>query len=263
MPKIEAILFDLGDTLVHFETSRAREFLEAGTLPVYQRLSEWGFAPPPYAKYLRALKRSFALAVIWSRVVRWEVDLQGAFRRMNRRWGIDLTDAQVTELGLLCVPPIRPFFTIDKRAHEVIPALSRAGFKLGLVSNTLFPGFAIDDVLRGEGLLEEFPVRVYSSEVRYMKPHRRIFELALERLRAPAERTLFVGDRLDKDVRGSARAGMRTMWFARAGQRRRGRVTPDFIIRDLSEIPVLLKSQCGAEAFPARRELAPVAALSR
>jgi len=109
-----------------------------------------------------------------------------------------------------------------------------------LVSNTLFPGFAVDDVLRHEKLLERFPVRVYSSDVGYMKPHRRIFEAALEQMCVPAEQTVFVGDRVDNDVRGAARLGMKTILMVRNGHVPRGRVRPDYIVRTLSEVPTVL-----------------------
>ncbi len=237
----EAILFDLGDTIVHFETSRARQFMEAATRPVYERLLEWGFHPPAYPVYLRGIKWTFVKSYLWSRLVRRETNLLGAFTKLHHRLGMDVTHEQMRELTFLCVPPIRQFFTVDPHAERVIGRLSRAGFKLGLVSNTFFPGFAIDDVLRGEGLLDAFPVRVYSSDVRYMKPHRRIFETALHRLGVRPDRAVYVGDRIDKDVKGSARAGMRSMWLARNGKSQ-GRATPDFIVRDLSEVPDVLRA---------------------
>ena len=56
---IQAVLFDIGDTLLHFETSKAREFLDTAARPAYDRLLEWGHKPPPYDKYLRAIKRAY------------------------------------------------------------------------------------------------------------------------------------------------------------------------------------------------------------
>ena len=239
---IDAILFDLGDTLLHFETERARHFLESATRPAYDRLIEWGFRPPDYRVYLRAVKRRFLRAYLWSRVIRREAQLVEAFHRLHHRMGIDLDDAQMTDLAMRCVPPLRQFFVVDGEARPVMAQLQAAGFKLGLVSNTLFPGFAVDDVLRHEKLLERFPVRVYSSDVGYMKPHRRIFEAAIEQMGVPAEQTVFVGDRVDKDVRGAARLGMKTILMVRNGRVPRGRVRPDHIVRALSEVPTVLRT---------------------
>ena len=237
---IDAVLFDLGDTLLHFETNQACRYLESATRPAYDRLAELGFRLPNYRVYFRAIRRRFVRAYLWSRLIRREVQLVHAFHRLHRRMGIDIDDAQMTDLAMRCVPPLRRFFAVDREARPVIAQLQAAGFKLGLVSNTLFPGFAVDDVLRHEKLLERFPVRVYSSDVGYMKPHRRIFEAALDQLGVAAERSIYVGDRIDKDVRGAARLGMKTILMIRNGHLPRGRVRPNHIVRALSEVPAAL-----------------------
>lgn len=239
---IEAVLFDIGDTILHFETLRSREFLEAATHPGYDRLCELGFQLPEYEAYVRAIKRAFRQAYVWSRIVRREVQIVEAFRRCHRRMGIALDDEQVNDLGRRCTQALRRFLTVDDDAREVITRLHEADFKLGIVSNTPFPGFAIDDFLRCEGMLEYFAVRIYSSDVRYMKPHREIFRMALQRLGVLPERTLFVGDRIDKDVKGSSRVGMRTVLLTRNGRIPHGRVRPDHIVRRLSEVPVILQA---------------------
>ena len=120
--------------------------------------------------------------------------------------------------------------------------LQEKGYKLGLISNTLFPGISIDGALRQEGLLDFFPVRIYSSEVGFMKPQREIFQTALDQIGVVPERALYVGDRMDKDVKGPARLGMKTALLNRSGGFRQGRVRPDHVIRRLSEVPRLLKA---------------------
>ena len=251
---IDAVLFDLGDTLLHFETDQARQFLESATQPAYDRLVELGFHPPKYKTYLRAIKGRFLRAYVWSRLIRREAQLVDAFHRLHHRMGIDIDDTQMTDLAMRCVAPLRQFFNVDGSARAVMAQLQAAGFKLGLVSNSFFPGFAIDDVLQHEKLLKHFPVRVYSSDVGYMKPHRRIFEMALDQLGVAAERTVFVGDRVDNDVRGAARLGMKTILLVRNGRTPRGRACPDHIVRALSEVPAVLSR--GRNEIPARRESA-------
>jgi len=237
---IEAVLFDLGDTLIHFATWSARPYLNALARLVHDRLTELGFSPPAFDRYRKAIRSRFACAFIWSRVTRRETQLLAAFQNFHARLGIHLNDVQVMELGLLCIPALRPLFCADAEAVGVISSLQRRGFKLGVVSNTFFPSFAIDDVMRQDGLLDFFPVRVYSSDVRYMKPHRRIFQAALDQMGVAADRTMYVGDRLRNDVKGSARVGMRTVLLSRNGRFRPGRVRPDHVVRRLSELPALL-----------------------
>ncbi len=241
MRVIDAVLFDLGDTLLHFETEQARHFLESATRPAYEHLVALGFRVPEYRVYFRAIKQRFLRAFVWSRLIRREAQLVDTFHRLHHRLGIDINEAQMTDLAMRCVAPFQKFFNVDAEARAVMAELQAAGFKLGLVSNTLFPGFTVDDVLRLERLLEFFPMRVYSSDVGYMKPHRRIFETALERLGVAADHTVFVGDRMDKDVQGAARLGMKTILLNRNGRTPRGRICPDHVVRALSEVPTVLK----------------------
>jgi putative hydrolase of the HAD superfamily len=238
---IDAVLFDLGDTLLHFETDQARQFLESATRPAYDHLVELGFRLPDYRVYFRAIKQRFLYAYLWSRLTRREAKLFDAFHKLHHRMGIDIDDAQMIDLAMRCVQPLERFFTVDG-GRRVLAQLQSAGFKLGLVSNTLFPGFAVDDVLRQEKLLEHFPVRVYSSDVGYMKPHRRIFKAALDQLGVSSERTVFVGDRVDKDVRGAARLGMKTILMVKNGHIPRGRTRPDHVVRALSEVPAVVQA---------------------
>lgn len=237
---IEAVIFDIGDTLIHVASGRARPYLKALTHSVYDRLAEQGYNLPPFKPYGRALGRRFVWDFLWSRLRNREMQIVSTFRRFHEKLGLPLTDAQLTELAMLGVPALRPLFQVDGEAVTVASQLQARGFKLGLISNTLFPGISIDGALEQEGLLNYFPVRVYSSDVLFMKPHRRIFETALDRMGVAPERTLFVGDHIRKDVKGSARVGMKTALLNRSGAFRRSRCRPDHEIRTLAELPQLL-----------------------
>lgn len=78
------------------------------------------------------------------------------------------------------------------------------------------------------------------------KPGPAIFEMALRRLGTPAERTVMVGDRLDTDIVGARRAGLRTILVltgidsaeAAAG----AETAPDLIVRDLPHLLALWRS---------------------
>jgi putative hydrolase of the HAD superfamily len=239
----EAVLFDLGDTLVHFETWRPARFLKAGTQPAYDRLCELGFSPPAFAVYSRAIRRSFIRSFIWSRLRRREVRLADIFHRRHLAMGLPVDREHMTDLIERCISPFRKLFEADPEAIPMLRELQQAGLKLGIVSNTMFPSYAIDDVLLHDGLLEWFPVRVYSSDVGYMKPDRRIFDIAVQRMRIQPSRTLFVGDRVSKDVRGAARVGMKTALVCRNGRSGGGRPRPDYLIRRLAELPAIALGQ--------------------
>jgi len=238
---IEAILFDLGDTLVHVDKPKPSALLEQAGRSAHQWLHQTGHRPPALSSYVRRIKWQVLRAYLWSRLRRRELQLTRAVSTCHDRMGIRLTPDQLTGLGSLCVSTLREVFRPDPESADLLRGLHDSGFKLALVSNTVFPGFVIDDYLGGEGLLDLLPVRVYSSEVRYMKPDPRIFHIALNHLGVPPARAMFIGDRTDNDVRGAARLGMKTALLARNGRIIPSGARPDYLIRRLSEVPALLQ----------------------
>ncbi len=233
---IEAVLFDIGDVLMHFETSRARRFLDAAVRPVFDGLIERGHQPPPFRTYARRIRWSFVRAFIRSRIVRREVPTLDVMRRAHQRMGVSLSADVMNELAMQCMRPFERFFSTNPQAVPVVSRLRDTGFKLGIVSNTFFPAFAIDEVLEREGLLDPFPVRIYSSDVGFMKPHPGIFRAALDRLEVAPERTMHVGDLIRKDVRGASRVGIQSVLMLPKGKRPSGRPQPDYVIHQLTEL---------------------------
>ena len=67
------------------------------------------------------------------------------------------------------------------------------------------------------------------------KPHRPIFEIALERLGCRPPEAAMVGDSLATDVAGGRAAGMATVWVDGSGARR-GQGDATVTVRDLVEL---------------------------
>lgn len=100
---------------------------------------------------------------------------------------------------------------------EVLPLLdelARRQLALAVVSNW---DERLPRLLSALGLLERFDVLVFSQEVGVEKPHRAIFEAALERLGVAPHETLHVGDRKLEDAEGARAAGLEALWLVRAG----------------------------------------------
>ena len=236
----EAVLFDLGDTIIHFETQRISAVLNRSCRPGYDRLLKSGHRLPTYNRYFNALRRRLLTDWLCSQLTRREVQLVPSLERVHRRLGANLTPSELDDMmRAASTPAIHAITTVDDEAISVLQNLRQWGLRLGVVSNPPFPAAAIDGYLRQHGLLEFFPIRVYSSDVRYMKPSPHIFRKALSQMDVNgASKVLFVGDRLDTDVKGAARVGMKTVLFRRNGhgRRRHWLVRPDYRIRALSEI---------------------------
>ncbi len=104
--------------------------------------------------------------------------------------------------------------TLNADAPRVLQRLRERSLKIGLICNTgRGPGHALRELMRREGILEYFDATIFSDEVGYGKPDRRIFLTAAERLGLKPSNILHVGDNIENDVRGAQTAGMKTLLF--------------------------------------------------
>jgi HAD superfamily hydrolase (TIGR01509 family) len=94
-------------------------------------------------------------------------------------------------------------------AVEVLPQLRAHGIELGIVTNSAHPMHYRDRELQAIGLLDLFPrCRLSAVDVGYLKPHRDIFQRALDILGVRAEEAVFVGDSLPADIGGAQNVGI-------------------------------------------------------
>jgi len=85
-----------------------------------------------------------------------------------------------------------------------------------LVSDSgLTPGATLRDILKIHGLLHHFSATVFSDETGFTKPDPRMFHLALQGTGVPPQRTLHVGDNPKTDVAGAVSAGLGAIWLDR------------------------------------------------
>jgi len=127
---------------------------------------------------------------------------------------------------------------------DVLPELHAHGVELGIVTNASLAMHYRDRELDAVGLLDLFPrCRVAAVDVGYLKPHRGIFERALDLLGIGPEEAVFVGDNLEADIRGAQNAGMMAVWRMPAepdSVEPVPGVTPDGTIATLHDLPPLL-----------------------
>jgi putative hydrolase of the HAD superfamily len=99
-------------------------------------------------------------------------------------------------------------------APELLTTLRDRGIRLGLIADGLVQTY--ENVLRQHGLADYFDTLVISQVLGSEKPDPMPFQRALSDLGIPlsaAERTVMVGNRLDRDVAGSNRVGMISVWL--------------------------------------------------
>jgi len=67
--------------------------------------------------------------------------------------------------------------------------------------------------MKDAGILDFFETTVFSNEVGWRKPDRRIFSVAIEKLNATPGRIIHVGDNPYADIWGAKKMGMRAFQF--------------------------------------------------
>lgn len=243
---IQAVLFDLGDTLMYSPRP-------------------W---PPVFERAGRALAQSLCTDGLSIDCVSFGVEFREKLdeyyaerdRHLFEQSTISVLQQLLMEKGNPEVPEsmlraaLDDFYAVTQQnwllepdAAETLTALRAAGYRMGLVSN------AGDnrDVFQ---LVEKFDIEQYfdfvltSAACSYRKPHPRIFELALAHWGYMPDQAAMVGDRLDADVGGSKMLGMFAIWIKRRAKNQGIAPTPpDAVVETLGEIPPLL-----AATFPTK-----------
>jgi HAD superfamily hydrolase (TIGR01509 family) len=145
-----------------------------------------------------------------------EIDIGAVMRQSFRHHGVDLKDDDLRLFLQASHDVFAAYYLLASSTHALLEALRGRGLKLALVSNTASPEWLLRPVLEKQGLVERVDAVVLSSEVGKRKPHPAIFERALAELEVRPEVAVFVGDRLDADILGASRVGMKTvqaLWF--------------------------------------------------
>ena len=221
---LDAVLFDWGDTLFHFAWDEA--LVEAGW---EAGLAAIGRDDLPGHEETAARFRERYVPLLWVPGSLDEIEYPGMVRELLEGFGHELSDEELARFLEAEHAAWEPARQLGDSTHALLDSLRERGLKTGLVSNAFDPGWLLRNDLARMGLADRLDVAVFSSEVRKRKPHRAIFETALESLGLEGERALFVGDRRFEDIRGAKEVGMTTVqafWF-RADDDERG-LDPDY-----------------------------------
>lgn len=171
---IDAVVFDFGGVLTAPVRKSTRDWLASEDISV-----------DSYTAVMREwLVGDGAAGSPVHRLETGELDGPGFERELAARL-VTATGLPVTSEGLLrrMFAGMRP----DPVMWELVAELRGTGLRVGLLSNSWANEYPAD-------LLEHFDLVVISGEVGLRKPDPRIYQLLLDRLGLPAQRTAFVDD---------------------------------------------------------------------
>jgi HAD superfamily hydrolase (TIGR01549 family) len=241
MARFEAVLLDYANTVVQFDRPQMRSIharlaayishtiapIESATLGVAM---DTICVRPPLSRDLRE----------FTPLEQMQLVLQEAFGRPFCTDDETVTDAN-REFQQMFVSSLE----LDEQTLQALSAIRRR-VRVGLVSN--YPcGASLRRSLAALEIERLFDPVVISGEVGYVKPHPRVFEIALGLLGVAPDRVLFVGDDWAADMVGAHRAGMATchhrgMTSARDHEQRYVSYRPDFTIEHLGQLDGVLVS---------------------
>jgi len=213
---IEAVFFDLGDTLWHFPAMPPVEVIRGETMKrVSALVRSWGYTVTGERAYL-ARDIRFAIEEATSRAFHTDCidpNYPEICRRVAAHHGLDLTSEQGAQLWEAW--NLGGAFLGRRLFPDVLDTLrwlKEAGYRLGAITNRGYSGPRFHQELRDLGLADFFEVMAISCDIGYMKPHPRIFQYALDAMGVEPGAAAMVGDNLRADVEGAKTMGMVTVW---------------------------------------------------
>ncbi len=164
----------------------------------------------------------------------------GAMEAMFHEHGIDTSSSEYFSALDAYLKAWEPNTWTDPEALPLLEELKGRGFKLAVLSNTMWPRRFHESVLERDGILHLFDYLLFTSETTAAKPHKSVFTDVLYNLDALPEETVFVGDRLFDDIHGAQEVGMKGVWIPHsnipASQSTDLGIRPDATIQNLAQL---------------------------
>ena len=239
--RINAVLFDLGETLLNFGKFNATRLFRQGARLSYDFLKSCSQPVGNFEYYCWRNLFSLRIRHLLSNITKNDFNSSALLRMIGTKNGISLDGQQWQHFAWLWYEPLSKIATAESGIKDTLSTLKKLGLKLGIVSNTFVSGDSLEKHLEQVGILDFFTVRIYSYEFDFRKPDLRIFKIAAERIGEAVENILFVGDRIDKDIKPALQVGMQPV--LKAAYTNAGKTPPNGAMRitHLSELPVLVE----------------------
>ncbi len=204
---IEAVLFDLGGTLIRntltiFETFQ--RILEQKNITISTTEIEKAFTKAQREigdEFENGIGKIPCVELYWN----WDVYVLKNLGIDNSKVAKALYDQWFHVCGLRTFPDVKPVLTL----------LKNKGIKMGIISNAYIE--EIQQICEIVDLTHFFDIIVGSDTTARKKPHPDIFIYALRTLEITPGEAVFVGNKLEDDYRGAEKVGMTSFLIVREG----------------------------------------------
>jgi putative hydrolase of the HAD superfamily len=245
---LRGVLFDLGGTLLHYTPVGLgwEDMEKIGAQGVYRYLLSRDFTLPPEPDALSAaweFARNLWTSLSLHDVTQLKLGIQ--LGRMAEQWGVrNLSPDVLDDLAVAYMQSVQSHVRPLDGALDVLRTLHELGVRIGLISNTTWPGASHRGDLDRYGLMAYFDHLVFSADADLWKPEPEVFQHCLSALKLAPQDAVFVGDSLYFDVWGAQQVGMRGVWLEQphAWVPDGIEVKPDAIIRGLPELITIVNA---------------------
>lgn len=258
---VRAVVFDLGDTLLH-QTHRPQvhDLYARVADRVRPLLRSWGVDERLDAMSLvRDLYRGIEASESGQREPGYQVDAPSVVRNTLAAHGVEVSPEQAQAFWNATYLGFHAWgYELYPDALETLRRLRSLGIPAGVVSNSWSGSELHTPDLASVGLTAQLiDVFVFTADVRRAKPHPEPFRRALEALAVEPCDAIFVGDSLEADIRGAKALGMTAIWKLNGRQGVSPAPEADHTIHNLREIFTLgLLPEPPSPTSPAEREAA-------
>ena len=182
---IKNIIFDLGNVLISF---RPDEFFEKKKYPVMLRTT---------------IIDDIFKSNEWALLDQGEINTREAIEAIALK-----SSLKKEEIEHVFNLRKKLMFPLDLNV-KLLPKLKKQGFKLYFLSN--FPIDIFEEIKTGYYFFKYFDGGVISSEVKFSKPDRRIYEILIENYALIPEECLFIDD-IELNVKAAEATGMKGLF---------------------------------------------------
>jgi len=244
MHPFDAIIFDLGSTLIYFDGEWSEVMYRASQV-LYQQLEQAGLILDQKA-FLREYHQAVEAYYQERESEFIEHTTFFILRNLLNEWGYPEVPDQILRQALKAMYAVsQAHWHLEPDTVPTLAALQKIGYRLGLISN------AADDVdvqtlVDKAGIRPFFDKILTSAGEGIRKPNPRIFQKMLDFWGYSPEEVAMVGDTLGADILGAQNAGIFSIWITRrsntpANHAHAGTIHADATIDTLEELPGLLE----------------------
>lgn len=226
--KIDAILFDLDDTIINSKKAQLNAILEFKKKhEEFKNIGDEEFAEKWDAivkeKYKKYLKEEIKFSEL----------KKERMKAIFLSYGIDILDKEAEEQFDTYQQTYEKNWIMFDDTQEVLDDL-KIKYKLAIVSN----GDSIQQrkKIKLTGLDRYFTDIFISEEVGYAKPQKEIFLTACKAINVKPENVVMIGDKYKVDIEGSLNAGLNAIWVNRKNEK----INYKWQIKELKELKEIL-----------------------